>query len=68
MPALHVSEHLSVTSLGVLLDAPTAGLIVTLLPWGWLTDPVCERLVLAAGLPGGGGAGARLRRHSAVAV
>ncbi len=51
-PALRASEHLSVTSLGVLLGAPTAGLVVTLLPWGWLTDRVGERLVMAAGLLG----------------
>lgn len=40
----------------MLLVAPTAGLVVALLPWGWLTDRVRERIVMAVGLLGGAGA------------
>jgi len=52
--ALRLSHGLSVASLGALLGAPTAGLVLTLLLWGRLTDRVGDRLVMSAGLLGAG--------------
>lgn len=53
-PALRATERLSVASLGVLLGAPTAGLVLTLLAWGWVTDRIGERIAMATGLMGAG--------------
>lgn len=49
-PALRDSEGLTLAQLGLLLGAPMAGFVVTLLPWGLASDRFDERRVMAAGL------------------
>jgi sugar phosphate permease len=51
-PALRDAYGLSLTQVGLLLSAVAAGVMVTLLPWGVLTDRIGERPVLALGLAG----------------
>ncbi len=53
LPFLTVSlraEGLTLPQVGLLVSAPTAGLVCTLLLWGALADRYGERLVLTAGL------------------
>ncbi len=49
-PQLRDEYGLSLTEIGVVLAAFSIGSVVTLLPWGLLTDRVGERGVLATGL------------------
>jgi sugar phosphate permease len=49
-PQLRDAYGLSLTQVGVVLAAFSIGSVVTLLPWGLLTDRVGERSVLGAGL------------------
>ena len=49
-PQLRDAYGLSLTEVGVVLAAFSLGSVVTLLPWGLLTDRVGERSVLATGL------------------
>ena len=49
-PQLRDEYGLSLTQIGVVLAAFSIGSVVTLLPWGLLSDRVGERGVLAAGL------------------
>ena len=49
-PQLREEYGLSLTQVGVVLAAFSIGSVVTLLPWGLLSDMVGERGVLAAGL------------------
>ncbi len=49
-PVLRRSEGLSLAQLGLLLGAPMAGFVVTLLPWGMASDRFTERPVMALGL------------------
>ena len=49
-PQLRDGYGLSLTEIGVVLAAFSIGSVVTLLPWGLLTDRVGERGVLATGL------------------
>ena len=51
-PLLRSTYHLSVPGVGVLLGVISAGILLTLLPWGLLTDRVGERPVMVAGLLG----------------
>jgi len=51
-PALQDEYSLSLAQLGALFAASNIGGIVTLLPWGLLTDRVGERVALSAGLVG----------------
>ena len=44
------AEGLSLPQIGLLVSAPTAGLVLTLLLWGALADRYGERLVLSCGL------------------
>jgi MFS family permease len=44
------AEGLSLTAIGLLVSAPTAGLVLSLLAWGAVADRYGERLVLSAGL------------------
>nr|MBA2332521.1 MFS transporter [Actinomycetota bacterium] len=44
------SLDLSLAQVGAILSAHWLGTLVTLVPWGFLTDRVGERIVLAAGL------------------
>ena len=49
-PHFQREYELGLVEIGLVLAAVNAGSIVTLLPWGLLTDRVGERAVLAAGL------------------
>jgi sugar phosphate permease len=49
-PALRDEFGLSLTQVGLIFSAVAAGVCVTLLPWGMLTDRVGERPVMAGGL------------------
>lgn len=51
-PQLREEYGLGLAQVGVVLAAVSIGSVVTLLPWGLLTDRLGERLVLAAGLAG----------------
>ncbi|SDO72158.1 MFS transporter [Geodermatophilus sp. DSM 45219] len=44
------ADGLSLTAIGLLVSAPTAGLVLSLLAWGAAADRYGERLVLSAGL------------------
>jgi sugar phosphate permease len=62
-PALREEYELGLQGVGLLLAAEWVGLTVALLPWGFMTDRIGERLALAVGL---GGCGALLFAMSAV--
>ena len=49
-PAIRDSLDLSLAQVGAILSSHWLGTLVTLVPWGFLTDRVGERLVLALGL------------------
>lgn len=49
-PGLRAELGLSLAGLGLLLGAPTAGLVLTLIAWGRLSDHLGERAVMTAGL------------------
>jgi len=49
-PAIRDSLGLSLAEVGAILSSHWLGTLVTLVPWGFLTDRVGERLVLALGL------------------
>jgi MFS family permease len=51
-PQLREDYGLSLTQVGLVIAAANVGSMVTLLPWGLLTDRVGERAVLATGLTG----------------
>jgi len=51
-PALRSHYSLSLTQVGVVLGATSAGMMLTLLPWGIVADRIGERVVIAAGLTG----------------
>ena len=51
-PALRSHYSLSLTQVGVVLGAVSAGMTLTLLPWGIVADRIGERWVLVAGLAG----------------
>jgi sugar phosphate permease len=53
-PALRAEYGLSLPEVGLTIAAANLGSVVTLLPWGLLTDRVGERVVLAGGLTGAG--------------
>ena len=50
VPAIRDELGLSLAAIGVVLAAEWIGSLLTLLPWGLLTDRVGERIVLATGL------------------
>jgi sugar phosphate permease len=50
VPAMRAAEHLSLAQAGVVVSAPTVGLLLTLIAWGAAADRYGERLVLAIGL------------------
>jgi sugar phosphate permease len=50
VPAMRATEHLSLAQAGVVVSAPTVGLLLTLIAWGAAADRYGERLVLAIGL------------------
>ena len=47
---LHAERGMSLAEAGVLAAAPTLGMVLTLIAWGWLADRVGERIVIAGGL------------------
>ncbi len=51
-PALRSTFGLSLTQVGLVLAAVSVGVMITLIPWGMLTDRIGERPVMAAGLTG----------------
>lgn len=53
-PSLRERFGLSLGQTGVLISASLAGSVVSLIPWGYATDLLGERLVLAAGIGGCG--------------
>jgi nitrate/nitrite transporter NarK len=52
VPALREETGLSLGAIGLLVAAPTLGMVLALLPWGVLADRRGERLVIGAGLGG----------------
>lgn len=50
IPALHDREHYSLAQAGLVAAAPTTGVMVALVAWGWVADHRGERLVLLTGL------------------
>jgi sugar phosphate permease len=50
VPFLRSDEHLSLFEASVVISAPTAGLLVTLIAWGAAADRFGERIVMATGL------------------
>lgn len=50
IPLLHAERGMSLAEAGVLAAAPTLGMVLTLIAWGWLADRVGERIVIAGGL------------------
>jgi MFS family permease len=53
---LRAKEHLSLTQVGLLVAAPTAGLVLALYLWGAAADRWGERVVIAVGLGAAAGA------------
>jgi sugar phosphate permease len=51
-PALRAEYGLTLPEIGLVIATANIGSIVTLLPWGLLTDRVGERVILAVGLTG----------------
>jgi sugar phosphate permease len=54
VPAMRAAEHLSLAQAGVIVSAPTIGLLLTLIAWGAAADRYGERLVMTIGLAGCG--------------
>ncbi|HEY2225819.1 MFS transporter [Actinomycetospora sp.] len=50
VPALRDERGLSLAEAGLLVAAPTTGLLLTLVAWGFVVDRVGERFPMAAGL------------------
>jgi MFS family permease len=50
IPLLHADRGMSLAEAGVLAAAPTLGMVLTLIAWGWLADRIGERVVIAGGL------------------
>jgi len=50
IPLLHADRGMSLAEAGVLAAAPTLGMVLTLIAWGWLADRIGERIVIAGGL------------------
>jgi sugar phosphate permease len=51
-PALRSELHLSLPQIGVVLGSVTAGIMLTQIPWGALSDRIGERAVISIGLGG----------------
>jgi MFS family permease len=69
-PQLRVEYGLTLTEVGLVLAAANVGSMLTLLPWGLLTDRIGERAVLSIGLTGASGAlaGAAFASNLAVLI
>jgi sugar phosphate permease len=51
-PALRNELHLSLPQIGIVLGSVTAGIMLTQIPWGALSDRIGERAVISVGLGG----------------
>ena len=54
VPAMRAAEHLSLAQAGLVVSAPTVGLLLTLIAWGAAADRYGERIVILIGLVGCG--------------
>ena len=69
IPALVGKHHASLVEAALLASMPNVGMMLTLIPWGYLLDRVGERIVLALGLALTAAAGfAAAAMHSMLAV
>ncbi|MFC5832256.1 MFS transporter [Nonomuraea insulae] len=50
LPAIQSELHLTLAQAGILVGAPSAGMLCTLIAWGWAADRYGERLAMTAGL------------------
>jgi MFS family permease len=50
LPALQAEYGLSLAEAGVIVGAPSAGMLFTLIAWGWIADRYGERIAMTAGL------------------
>lgn len=50
IPALIKTHHVSLVEAALLASMPNVGMMLTLIPWGYLLDRVGERIVLTLGL------------------
>lgn len=54
VPAIRATERLSLAQAGIVVSAPTVGLLLTLIAWGAAADRFGERIVMVIGLAGCG--------------
>lgn len=54
VPAMRAEEHLSLAQAGIVVSAPTVGLLLTLIAWGAAADRYGERIVITIGMAGCG--------------
>jgi sugar phosphate permease len=54
VPAMRSAQHLSLAQAGLVVSAPTVGLLLTLIAWGAAADRYGERIVILLGLVGCG--------------
>jgi sugar phosphate permease len=54
VPNIRAADHLSLAAVGVVVAAPTVGLLLTLIGWGAFADRFGERLAITLGLSGCG--------------
>ncbi len=50
LPTFQEEKGLTLAQAGILVGAPSAGMLFTLIAWGWLADRRGERLVMTSGL------------------
>ncbi|MCK2215952.1 MFS transporter [Actinomadura sp. ATCC 31491] len=50
LPTLQAELGLTLAQAGILVGAPSAGMLATLIAWGWVADRHGERLAMTAGL------------------
>ncbi len=50
LPTFQSEQGLSLAQAGVVVGAPSAGMLFTLVAWGWIADRYGERLVMTVGL------------------
>jgi MFS family permease len=55
LPDFRAEYGLTLAQAGVLVGAPSAGMLATLIAWGWVADRFGERLAMTAGLALAGG-------------
>lgn len=50
LPAFQAEKGLTLVQAGVIVGAPSAGMLFTLIAWGWVADRYGERLAMTSGL------------------